>query len=66
VGEYPAVLIARVATRNLFGHEAFEMIVKPRMGAEQFNRLGACGIVQMLVGDQCDNLVAGRIPSHRL
>jgi hypothetical protein len=62
VGKNPAVLLTSGAARNFFGHEAFEMIVKARMGAEQLSCLGPCSIVHMLIGDQRDNFVAWRIP----
>ena len=62
----PTVLIAHIAARNRFRHEAFEMLVKARMCPEQLNCLGPSRVVEMLVSDQCDDLVAGRIPGHRL
>src|SRR5258707_318319 len=60
------VLIAHIAARNRFRHEAFKMLVKARMCPEQLNCLGPSRVVEMLVSDQCDDLVAGRIPGHRL
>ena len=58
MGKNPFVFIAVVAPLYFARHHAFEMVVKARMGPEQFHGLGPGCRIQLVVGDQRDDDVA--------